>query len=196
MMDFNLDNLLSQILYVLSGFFFGIFASRYSVLAWRAVRSRGLLSAIVQLCVLLLAFIVFPLLFSTRTVAALCITPYCFSFSARALRGEIMSEEKTLKLDVPIAEKFVQPMADTFKVLGDPTRIRILALLAEGEACVTNIADSLEMTQSAISHQLRLLRHAGLVKFTKTGKEVFYSLDDQHVLTLFAQALDHIKHKL
>lgn len=107
-----------------------------------------------------------------------------------------MSEEKTLKLDVPIAEKFVQPMADTFKVLGDPTRIRILALLAEGEACVTNIADSLEMTQSAISHQLRLLRHAGLVKFTKTGKEVFYSLDDQHVLTLFAQALDHIKHKL
>ena len=103
-----------------------------------------------------------------------------------------MSEEKTL----PIAEKFVQPMADTFKVLGDPTRIRILALLAEGEACVTNIADSLEMTQSAISHQLRLLRHAGLVKFTKTGKEVFYSLDDQHVLTLFAQALDHIKHRV
>ena len=107
-----------------------------------------------------------------------------------------MNEEKTLKLDVPIAEKFVQPMADTFKVLGDPTRIRILALLAEGEACVTNIADSLEMTQSAISHQLRLLRHAGLVKFTKTGKEVFYSLDDQHVLTLFAQALDHIKHRV
>ena len=107
-----------------------------------------------------------------------------------------MSKEKTLKLDVPIAEKFVQPMADTFKVLGDPTRIRILALLAEGEACVTNIADSLEMTQSAISHQLRLLRHAGLVKFTKTGKEVFYSLDDQHVLTLFAQALDHIKHRV
>ena len=91
-----------------------------------------------------------------------------------------------LKLDVPIAEKFVQPMADTFKVLGDPTRIRILALLAE----------TLEMTQSAISHQLRLLRHAGLVKFTKTGKEVIYSLDDNHVLTLFAQALDHIKHRV
>ena len=109
-----------------------------------------------------------------------------------------MTEQKlpTPKLDVPIDEKFVQPMADTFKVLGDPTRIRILALLVENEACVTNIAESLEMTQSAISHQLRLLRHAGLVKFTKTGKEVFYSLDDNHVLTLFAQALDHIKHKL
>ena len=51
-----------------------------------------------------------------------------------------------LKLDVPIAEKFVQPMADTFKVLGDPTRIRILALLAENESCVTNIAETLEMT--------------------------------------------------
>ncbi len=101
-----------------------------------------------------------------------------------------------LKQDVPIAEKFVQPMADTFKVLGDPTRIRILALLAENESCVTNIAETLEMTQSAISHQLRLLRHAGLVKFTKTGKEVIYSLDDNHVLTLFAQALDHIKHRV
>ncbi len=68
MMEFNLDNFLSQILYVLSGFLFGIFASRYSVLAWRAIRSRGLLSAVLQLAILLMAFIVFPLLFSTRTV--------------------------------------------------------------------------------------------------------------------------------
>lgn len=105
-------------------------------------------------------------------------------------------ELHNFKLDVPIAEKFVQPMADTFKVLGDPTRIRILALLAKNEANVTTIAESLEMTQSAISHQLRLLRHAGLVKFNKTGKEVVYSLDDNHVLTLFAQALDHIKHRI
>lgn len=112
----------------------------------------------------------------------------------------MMEEHTTARhtpgLDVPIAEKFVQPMADTFKVLGDPTRIRILALLAASEACVTDIAATLGMTQSAISHQLRLLRHAGLVKFNKTGKEVFYSLDDQHVLTLFAQALDHIKHRV
>ncbi|PWM79780.1 MAG: hypothetical protein DBY32_02695 [Phascolarctobacterium sp.] len=67
-MEFNLDNFLSQILYVLSGFLFGIFASRYSVLAWRAIRSRRLLSAVLQLAILLMTFIVFPLLFSTRTV--------------------------------------------------------------------------------------------------------------------------------
>ncbi len=67
-MDFNLDIFLSQILYVLSGFLFGIFASRYSVLAWQAIRSRGLFAAVLQVFVLLLAFFIFPLLFSTRTV--------------------------------------------------------------------------------------------------------------------------------
>lgn len=92
-------------------------------------------------------------------------------------------------------EKYIQPMAEIFKVLSDPTRIRILSLLAHGEMCVTCIADALEMTHSAISHQLRLLRTANLVKFTKDGKEVIYSLDDAHVLTLFDQALDHVKHK-
>lgn len=67
-MEFNLDNFLSQILYVLSGFFFGIFASRYSVLAWRTIRSRGVFASLLQAAVLLLAFFIFPLLFSTRTV--------------------------------------------------------------------------------------------------------------------------------
>ena len=103
---------------------------------------------------------------------------------------------QNLKMDVPIAEKFVQPMADTFKVLGDPTRIRILALLAENESCVTNIAETLDMTLSGSAHKLLLLRHGGLAKITTNGKEVIYSLDDNHVLTLFAQALDHIKHRV
>lgn len=93
-------------------------------------------------------------------------------------------------------EKYIQPMADIFKVLSDPTRIRILALLARQEMCVTCIADGLNMTHSAISHQLRLLRSANLVKFNKEGKEVIYSLDDMHVLRLFDQALDHVKHKI
>lgn len=92
-------------------------------------------------------------------------------------------------------EKFIQPMADIFKVLSDPTRIKILSLLAHEEMCVTCIAEALNMTHSAISHQLRLLRATGLVKFSKDGKEVIYSLDDAHVLTLFDQALDHVKHK-
>lgn len=93
-------------------------------------------------------------------------------------------------------EKYVQPMADIFKVISDPTRIRILSLLAHQELCVNCIAQALNMTHSAISHQLRLLRAANLVKFTKEGKEVIYSLDDTHVLTLFDQALGHVKHKM
>ena len=93
-------------------------------------------------------------------------------------------------------EKYIQPMADTFKVLSDPTRIRILALLAHQEMCVTCIAEALEMTHSAISHQLRILRSTNLVKYTKDGKEVIYSLDDSHVLSLFDQALEHVKRKV
>lgn len=87
-----------------------------------------------------------------------------------------------------LADKYVQPMAEIFKVLGDPTRIKILELLSHEDMCVSNIAEMLDMTHSAISHQL--------VKFSKSGKEVIYSLDDEHVLTLFAQALDHVKHKV
>lgn len=102
----------------------------------------------------------------------------------------------TLPLPGKEDEKYVQPMADIFKVLSDPTRIRILALLAHEEMCVTCIAESLNMTHSAISHQLRLLRATNLVKFAKEGKEVIYSLDDDHVLKLFDQALDHVKHKI
>ena len=98
-------------------------------------------------------------------------------------------------LEHPLEEMYIGPMSATFKVLGDPTRIRILSLLAQQEMCVNCIAQSLNMTHSAISHQLRMLREAGLVKFVKDGKEVFYSLDDEHVLTLFAQCYDHVKHK-
>ena len=74
-----------------------------------------------------------------------------------------------------LADKYVQPMAEIFKVLGDPTRIKILELLSHEDMCVSNIAEMLDMTHSAISHQLRQLRHAQLVKFSKSGKEVIYS---------------------
>lgn len=85
-------------------------------------------------------------------------------------------------------------LADLFKVLGDKTRIKLLSLLAaENELCVCDIAESLQMGQSAISHQLRVLRAARLVKFRKAGKEAFYSLDDDHVLSLMHQGLDHVR---
>lgn len=87
-----------------------------------------------------------------------------------------------------------QNLADTFKVLSEQTRIKILNLLIQNEMCVCDIASTLQMGQSAISHQLRVLRNARLVKFRKDGKEVWYSLDDDHVVSLLKQGLDHIKH--
>ena len=85
-------------------------------------------------------------------------------------------------------------LAEIFKVLGDPTSIKLLALLSASEMCVCDIADALGMKQSAISHQLRVLRGARLVKFRKDGKEAWYSLDDDHVVKLMNQGLEHVLH--
>ena len=90
----------------------------------------------------------------------------------------------------------VMHLAEIFKTLGDQTRIKILALLyREEELCVCDIAETLRMEQSAISHQLRVLRNARLVKFERRGKEYFYSLDDDHVVKLMSQGLDHVLEK-
>ncbi len=88
----------------------------------------------------------------------------------------------------------VQRLAVTFKVLGDPTRIRVLDALSRGELCVCDLAALLQMSSSAVSHQLRVLRDARLVKYRREGKMAFYSLDDAHVLTLFEQGLEHVGH--
>ena len=88
-----------------------------------------------------------------------------------------------------------QHLADLFKTHGDPTRIKILSLLTKTEEMrVYDIADSLTMGQSAISHQLRVLRSARLVKFRRDGKEVLYSIDDDHVMKLLGQGLEHVQH--
>ena len=88
-----------------------------------------------------------------------------------------------------------QHLADLVKTLGDPTRIKILSLLTKTEEMrVYDIADSLTMGQSAISHQLRVLRSARLVKFRRDGKEVLYSIDDDHVMKLLGQGLEHVQH--
>jgi DNA-binding transcriptional ArsR family regulator len=93
-----------------------------------------------------------------------------------------------------LGETTVRRLAETFKVLGDPTRIRVLDVLAKRELCVCDIAATLQMGQSAISHQLRVLRAARLVKYRKDGKAAWYSLDDAHVVGLMEQGLEHIKH--
>lgn len=84
-------------------------------------------------------------------------------------------------------------MAELFKALGDYTRVRILYALSINELCVCALAEVLDMSQSAISHQLRLLRAAKLVRYRKEGKNVFYTLDDDHVRNLVTQGLDHIR---
>lgn len=90
-------------------------------------------------------------------------------------------------------EEMVYDLVELFKVFGDVTRVKIIYAILESEMCVCDIASLLDMTQSAISHQLRVLKKARLVKFRKEGKTVFYSLDDQHIDKIFSFGLDHIK---
>jgi ArsR family transcriptional regulator, lead/cadmium/zinc/bismuth-responsive transcriptional repressor len=87
----------------------------------------------------------------------------------------------------------VQGLADTFSALGDPTRVRILDALSHGELCVCDLAAVLRLSQSAVSHQLRLLRGLRLVRPRREGRVVFYDLDDQHIISLFKQTLQHVE---
>lgn len=89
-------------------------------------------------------------------------------------------------------EQTLFDLADLFKILGDSTRVKILWALDEAEVCVCDIAYLLNMKQSAISHQLRVLKQAKLVKSRRQGKVVYYTLADHHVKTIFKQALEHI----
>jgi DNA-binding transcriptional ArsR family regulator len=92
-------------------------------------------------------------------------------------------------------EETLYDLAELFKVFGDSTRVKILWALDESEMCVCDIAALLNMTQSAISHQLRILKQARLVKNRRDGKVVYYSLDDDHVKEIFDQGLSHIREK-
>ena len=110
-----------------------------------------------------------------------------------------MCEENSVHPEVVrrVAEKLpdvelLYDVAELFKVFGDSTRVRILCALFESEMCVCDIAEVLEMTQSAISHQLRVLKQARLVKYRREGKTVYYSLADDHIQTIFNQAFEHI----
>ncbi|MCH5157063.1 MAG: helix-turn-helix transcriptional regulator [Clostridiales bacterium] len=97
-----------------------------------------------------------------------------------------------VSVDMP-DENDLYDVAELFKIFGDSTRIRILSALAQAEMCVCDIGEVLNMTKSAVSHQLRILRQAKLVKNRRNGKEIFYSLDDDHVLSIIKLALEHIQ---
>ena len=107
----------------------------------------------------------------------------------RALHEAEVAKAKAFSLP----DDEVTHLAQLFKVLGDPTRTRILRALRPGELCVCDISHVLDMSISSISHQLRVLRQHDLVRFRKEGKIVFYSLADPHVLDLHETALEHVR---
>lgn len=114
----------------------------------------------------------------------------------RIVCGGHFAEEELLKsikkgLD---KEEGILPLSKIYKALGDPSRLRIVYVLSKSSLCVCDIASLLEMSQSAISHHLRILRDLNLVKYKRDGKLVIYSLDDDHVLKLFEEGLEHTKH--
>jgi DNA-binding transcriptional ArsR family regulator len=86
-----------------------------------------------------------------------------------------------------------QSLAETFKVLGDPTRVRILDVLSRAELCVCDLASLVGMSESAVSHQLRLLRSMRLVRARRDGRMVFYALDDDHIVRLFNEGMRHVQ---
>lgn len=96
-------------------------------------------------------------------------------------------------LKVLPSEQKLAGLAEFFRIFGDGTRIKILMALSQSELCVCDIATLLQMGQSAISHQLRLLKQMRLVKFRREGKTVFYSLADDHIQTILAQGMEHIE---
>lgn len=102
-------------------------------------------------------------------------------------------KEKILALNgEPLSDQVILAMAESFKALADPTRLRILALLSVGECGVGDLADHLEVSQSAVSHQLRLLRSLDIVRYRKDGREVYYDLADEHVRDILSRTLEHI----
>lgn len=103
---------------------------------------------------------------------------------------ELVASVKAHLLDEAAATR----LADLFKALADPTRVRIIGLLAHTELCVGDLCRILDMSQPAISHQLRVLRNLRMVRARKEGRHVFYTLDDEHVHALFDQGLAHAQH--
>lgn len=93
-----------------------------------------------------------------------------------------------------LSEKTFMKLSELFKILGDYTRIKIIYSLSKKELCVYDIAEVVKISQSAISHQLRILKAARLVKFRREGKLIYYSLDDEHIDRLFNAGLEHVEH--
>jgi DNA-binding transcriptional ArsR family regulator len=114
-------------------------------------------------------------------VPDLCDVVHLHPARVAELRAALMGEDELTDL------------AETFRTLGDPTRVRILDALSHGELCVCDLAALVRMSESAVSHQLRVLRNLRIVKPRREGRMVFYALDDRHIITLFRQGLRHVQ---
>ncbi|MBQ3424859.1 MAG: helix-turn-helix transcriptional regulator [Clostridia bacterium] len=112
-------------------------------------------------------------------------------FIGQPVEGESGSDIEQVRRNMPDEERLYD-LAELFKVFGDTTRVRILCALFESRLCVYDIAQLLNMTPSAISHQLRVLKQARLVRNRREGKQIYYSLADDHVRTIIGQGMDHI----
>lgn len=107
------------------------------------------------------------------------------------IHENVVEDVKSKMLD----NEFITEISTFFRILGDNTRVKILFALDHNEMCVCDIANVLNMTKSSISHQLSYLKDLNIVKSRKSGKEVYYSLDDEHVKEVFEVAISHIEHK-
>ena len=110
-------------------------------------------------------------------------------------KEQSLAESEILKKlkNNPPPDEILYELAELFKVFGDSTRIRILYVLFEDELCVGDIAELLNMSQSSVSHQLRILKDAKLVKFRREGKSIFYALDDEHVYHILEMGMEHVE---
>lgn len=105
---------------------------------------------------------------------------------------EALEETQDAITPVDLSPAVINQMAQSFKALADPTRLRLLALLFAGERGVGDLADHLAVSQSAVSHQLRLLRNLNIVRYRRDGREIFYDLADNHVREIFSRTLEHV----
>lgn len=117
---------------------------------------------------------------------------HAFMCRRYSLTSQPQKNNRTVEDVVPLEASLAENMAAIFKTLGDPNRLRIISLLANHELCVDDIASLLDMTQSAVSHQLRTLRQMRLVNSRKEGRQVFYKLQDDHVTDLYRTAMKHV----
>ena len=105
-----------------------------------------------------------------------------------------MNQDKIVKIKEAIlrSNDVLEELAELYKVFGDSTRVKILTALTQGEMCVSEISEFLEITQSAVSHQLRVLKTSGLVKIKRSGKNIYYSLADEHVGAIIDCGMEHL----